>query len=421
MIEQIFFVIFIIVSVINITHFGLYLVGANYYDIKRFKKDSKVYKKKRGLRPLVSVLIPAHNEELSIVRCLETVRKSTHRKFEIIVVDDASTDNTKRIVKKYIEDHPWVNIKLMYKQKNSGKANALNHALRHGAKGQLIMTLDADSGLGKKSMANAVRYFDDERVVGVAANVRVLDNFKILGLLQVFEYMIGYRSKKFYSLSNSEFIIGGVGSTYRTEVMKSVGYYDKDIITEDIALSLKVAAQGNRENRLVYGVDVIAMTEAVGSLKGLMRQRYRWKMGILQSLVRQKHLLGNINSKYSLSLTFYRIPMAFFGELLIILEPFAIAFVVFLMIKSGNPMFLIGTYMTITGYMFLNIWPDELMNRRRKIKMSLLSVPMYMVFYIMNFVQLTSIIRCLFNYKQVTLKKNTTTTWVSPARSLSTS
>jgi len=413
---QILFIIFIIVSIINITHFGLYLVGANYYDIKKFKLNSKPYVKKRGLRPLVSVLIPAHNEELGIERCLDTVRKSTHRKIEIIVVDDASTDNTKKIVRDYILKHPNRNIRLMFKRKNSGKASALNHALRHGAKGEFIMTLDADSILGKNSITNAIKYFDDPSVVGVAANVRVMDNFKILGLLQQFEYMVGYRSKKFYSLSNSEFIIGGVASTYRASTLKQVGYYDDDIITEDIALSLKIAAQGNRQNRLVYGVDVIAMTEGVTKFKTLMRQRYRWKMGILQALVKHRKLVGNFNKRYSRSLTFYRIPMAIIGEILLLLEPFAVAFVVYLMIKSNNPSFLIGSYMTITGYMLWNIWPDEHLSRGRKIKMSVITPFMYVVFYIMNFVQITSMARCLGNLKQVFLKEKVTSVWVSPER-----
>lgn len=115
---QILFVIFIIVSFINIGHFGLYLVGANYYDIQQFKRNAKTKKKNNDIRPLVSVLIPAHNESSGIIRTLESVRKSTHRKLEIIVIDDGSTDNTKKIVNDYILKYPTRSIRLMYKQKN---------------------------------------------------------------------------------------------------------------------------------------------------------------------------------------------------------------------------------------------------------------------------------------------------------------
>lgn len=417
---QILFYIFIIVSMVNVIHFGLYLIGANYYDIKRFRALAKPVKKKRGLQPLVSVLIPAHNESISIVRCLDSVRRSRYRKMEIIVVDDGSTDNTKQLVRAYMEKHSNRNIRLMYKQKNSGKAHALNHALRNGAKGSLIMTLDADSVIDKASISNTVKYFKDPAIAGVAANVRIMDNNRILGLLQIFEYIIGYRSKKFYSASRSEFIIGGVASTYRAEVIKKVSYYDTDVMTEDIALSLKIAASGNRANKLVYGVDVVAMTESVTTFKALVRQRYRWKMGMLQSLFRHRKLVGNTDGIYSKSLTFYRIPMAFFGEVLIILEPIAIAFIIYIIIKSGSAAFVIGAYMTITGYLLWNIWPDELMSTSRKIKMTLFAPLMYFIFYLMNVVQLSAMARCLFNHKQVTRKNAIVSSWVSPKRILQT-
>lgn len=247
------FYLFITISIIDIVHLGMYLVGANYYDIRQFRRLSSSQRRDHHkLRPLVSVLIPAHNEELGIVRCLDSVRRNTYRKLEIIVVDDASSDKTRKLVRQYMTQYPNRNIRLMYKQKNVGKAAALNHALRRGATGELIMTLDADSVLHKKAISNAVSYFEDPKVVGVAANVRIMDNLTVLGLLQKFEHMVGYRSKKFFTVTNSEFIVGGVASTYRHEIIKRVGYYDHDTTTEDIGLSLKVVAQGNKENRASF-------------------------------------------------------------------------------------------------------------------------------------------------------------------------
>jgi poly-beta-1,6-N-acetyl-D-glucosamine synthase len=193
MLLQILFWLFVVISTINIIHFGLFLVGANCYDILKFKDAHKEPKKlKRQAQPKVTILVPAHNEELSIVRCLESLRKSSYRKFAVIVIDDASTDNTRKLVRQYIAEHPKRNVRLMHKNKNVGKANALNHALRNGADGDLIMTLDADSLIGKQSIANAVRYFDDPRVVGVAANVRVTAKVRVHGWLPLQEVLLGY-------------------------------------------------------------------------------------------------------------------------------------------------------------------------------------------------------------------------------------
>jgi biofilm PGA synthesis N-glycosyltransferase PgaC len=251
---EMFIVYFILVTgLINLVHFCAYITGANIYDIQQIRKDSvRKQTRRRRHTPLVSVLVPAHNEELTIIRTLDSIRTNTQRKIEIIVIDDASTDNTYRLVKGYIAEHPSRSIRIIRKRKNAGKGEALNTALRRYARGELIMTLDADSIIDRHAIKRAVAHFDDPRVVGMAANVRILDDESILGLVQKFEHMIGYRSKKFYSITNSEFIIGGVASTYRRSTISKVGFYDTDTITEDIGLSLKVVSEGQQgpANRL---------------------------------------------------------------------------------------------------------------------------------------------------------------------------
>jgi cellulose synthase/poly-beta-1,6-N-acetylglucosamine synthase-like glycosyltransferase len=412
------FYLFITISVIDIIHLGMYLAGANYYDIRQFRRAKQAKKRNHHqLRPFVSVIIPAHNEELDIIRCLDSVRRNTYRKLEIIVVDDASSDDTRKLVRRHIAKHPKRQIRLMYKRKNVGKAAALNHVLAKGAKGDLVMTLDADSVLHQKAISNAVGYFDDPKVAGVAANVRIMDSLTVLGLLQKFEHMIGYRSKKFFSVTNCEFIIGGVASTYRREIIEKVGFYDHDTTTEDIGLSLKVVAQGNKENRIVYAANVLAMTEGVQTFKALLRQRYRWKLGGLQNLIKHKGLVANPSRRYTKGLTFYRLPMAFFGELMLLLEPLAIGYVIYVCYLLANMQMLIGAYMTITVYMLLNLWPDEHMTFAKKCRMSLFVPMMYFVFYIMNFVQLVAIVRCLFNHKQTRGRVKVSSSWISPKRS----
>ncbi len=415
--NTIFFDLFIGIGLINLIHFALYLVGANFYDMKEFRRSRKLVKRAKAKQPFITILIPAHNEQTGIIRCLESVRRNTYRKMQIIVIDDASTDKTSALVTQYICDHPNRSISLLKMPKNAGKAGALNYALKRHANSDLIMTLDADSVLNKWAVSRAVSYFKDEKVVGVAANVRVMDSLTILGLLQKFEHMIGYRSKKFYSLTNCEFIIGGVASTYRRSSMEEVSFYDTDTTTEDIGLSLKIAALGNRENRLIYAADVVAMTEGVQTFKSLLRQRYRWKMGMLQNLLKHKQLFANNDTAFSRMLTMYRIPMAFFGELMLILEPFMWGYLAYLSITYHTPALFLGAYMTITLYILWNLWPDEHTKFWRKMVLSVYAPILYFVFYIMSVVQVVSIFRCLVNYKQITRRTKTDGRWISPERS----
>ncbi len=417
MLQDILFFMFMAISIINLVHICFYLVGANFYDIIGFKAQVK---RKTRLRhqPYVTVLIPAHNEELSITHCLDSVRGSTMRNLEIIVIDDFSTDSTFQIVTDYIRNNPDFNhqIRLFRTPHNIGKAGALNHAFKRGIRGEFVMTLDADSLLDSQAIENAVEYFRDPKVAGVAANVRVLQSSSMLGILQRFEYMVGYRSKKFYSLSNSEFIIGGVASTYRYSVLKEVGFYDNDIQTEDIALSLKIAAMGNRDYRLVYGADVLAHTQGVQTFKALLRQRYRWKLGSLQSLMKNKNLFMSSQKKYSRSLTMYRIPMAFLSELIIMVEPFLVLYIIYLSFMMMTLSSFIGAYSFITLYLLWNLWPDEHMKFTQKLRMTAYAPMMYFLFYIMNFVQFTAVLRCVFNFKQVLRRKPTSAVWTSPER-----
>jgi biofilm PGA synthesis N-glycosyltransferase PgaC len=439
--NTVFLWILTVVGIINFVHLGLFVAGANIYDIKMLRRRSKAKREvKPRFEPLVTVLIPAHNEESGIIRTIETVSQSTYRNIAIVVIDDASSDKTSKLVREFIAsrskriesrlvDRDGRTVREYFRPKtglppiclltrpvNGGKAAGLNYALKYAVSGGLTMTLDADSMLDKNAIANAVEYFRDEKVVGVAANVKIMEQHSVLGMLQKFEHMIGYRSKKFYTLTNSEFIIGGVASTYRYATLKQVGFYDTDTATEDIGLSMKIVAAGNRDQRIVYAADVVASTEGVQTFKALFKQRYRWKMGSLQNLIKYRGMFANPDRKYSKGLAFYRIPMAFISELILMIQPFLLAYLLGLSLAHHSIGLWLGGYMTITLYVLLTIWPDEHHNAWQKVLLSLYAPGMYFCFFIMDAVQINAIFRCLANLRQVTDRSQKHVTWVSPER-----
>ena len=277
--------------------------------------------------------------------------------------------------------------------KNVGKGAALNAALRRHARGQFVMTLDADSIIEPDAISNALTYFDDPYVAGVAANVQIMRQNTALGLLQLFEHMIGYRSKKLYSLINCEFVVGGVASTYRMRVLRKVDFYDTDTLTEDIGLSAKITSLGNRRFRMIYGADVVAKTEGVLTLRALAKQRYRWKFGSLQNLVKYRGMMLNPSRRYTRTLTYYRMPMAVFSEFT-----------------------LLGAYATITAYTLLTVWMDENLSRRERARLSIYAPTAYFLFYIMDLVQLTAALRCIVRSRGL-FQRSENSTWKSPQRS----
>lgn len=416
--DEVLFYVFAGISTLYVVHFGIYLLGANFYDIWQSKRCHRLLVKgKAEKEPLVSVLVPAHNEQLVIVRCLNSLTASTYKNLQIIVVDDASSDRTARLVKDYTLRHPKHNITLARKRKNVGKGGALNYALRRKAEGTYVMTIDADSVLDKHAIANAVNYFDDPTIVGVAANVRIIEEHTILGILQKFEHMIGYRSKKTYSLTKSEFVIGGVASTYRMDVLREVGYYDTDTLTEDIGLSIKIInARGNRHHRIVYGADVSAQTEGVESFKGLLRQRYRWKYGSLQNVIKYRKLMFNLHPRFTRRLTWYRLPMVIISEIAILFVPLMWAYVIYLSYAMNSPQLFIGAYLTITIYTFVNLWFDEHIKGWDRVRLSFYVPVMYLLFYIMDIIQFTAAAKCLLKFHRLVGRKDKHSTWISPER-----
>lgn len=444
MLEQILLYLFIVTGFINVSHIGMYLVGANIYDMKVFKRGGKHKLPKQADRPLVSVIIPAYNEAQTINRTLRSTWNSSYNNIEVVVVNDGSKDNTSGEVRRFISSRSrnitrskivrtkngfkrsWQRGPAMesrriqlVEQSNKGKAAALNNGMKNHSKGELVMTLDADSVLHQDAVKNTVKHFNaDSKVAGVAANVRIIEEPTMIGMLQRFEHMIAYRSKKFFSVANCEMIIGGVASTYRRDILKKVGYYDTDTITEDIGLSMKVAALGNKDNKLVYAADVAAMTEGVPTFNMLLTQRYRWKLGMIQNLFKYRQMAFSKDRQFSRMLTWYRFPMAFLGELLILLEPIALAYIAYLSIKYiGGPLLFVGAYTTITLYVLLVVWHDEHLDFKGRIKTSLLAPVVYFVFYIMNIVQLASAVRVALNSEKVYDSKKRESTWVSPKRS----
>jgi cellulose synthase/poly-beta-1,6-N-acetylglucosamine synthase-like glycosyltransferase len=429
------FYLFAGVSLLYVVHFGFYLVGANFYDIWQHRRRHHLGRHTLAgvegecaatavwtqpytaeVPGLVSIVIAAHNEEQVIARSLDSIRLSSYPFYEVLIADDASTDRTERVVQDYRARHPEMDIQLYRMQENVGKGAALNAVLHRHARGEYVMTLDADSLITPNAVANALSYFEDPCVAGVAANVEIIDEPTVLGVLQRFEHMIGYRSKKLYSVTRCEFVVGGVASTYRMRVLRKVGFYDTDTLTEDIGLSTKISSLGNRRFKLVYGADVVAMTEGVLTLRALARQRYRWKYGSMQNLVKYRRMILNPSRRYTRTLTMYRMPMAVLSEFTLLVSPLAWTYAVYISLTQYTPALVLGAYATITAYTLLTIWMDENLSRQGRLRLSLYAPTAYFVFYIMDLIQLTAIVRCLIRTRSLVRRRDAGNTWASPKR-----
>lgn len=237
--------------------------------------------------PPVSVIVPAYNEEAVIDRALESVMALDYPTFEVIVVDDGSSDRTLSAAAAFEKAHPEVDVRVFTKS-NGGKASALNLGIQR-SRYPFILCMDADSLIEPWILRRAIPHFVDPTVGAVAGNVKVENRQRLLTRLQALEYIEGLnmprRAQGFVAAVN---IVPGPVGVFRREAMEDVGSYDTDTFAEDADLTLKLITGGWK---IVYEDQAIAWTQAPERYLDLVQQRYRWTRGILQAVRKRKTLL----------------------------------------------------------------------------------------------------------------------------------
>lgn len=391
------------------------LIGSDVYDIKeiiRRKRDGA----KRAYRPTVTVVIPAYNEEMGVIRTVKSVLESDYTKVQIIVVDDGSKDRTHAMLRNFQRKNKG-KITVVH-QANAGKAAAINRAVRYWAKGTLIMVVDADSLVAPNAITNMVAHFRDRQVIAVASNVKVIPSRTMLGIAQRFEYLISYRMKRALTTCNMEYIVGGVGSTFRRSVLLKTGLYDTDTMTEDIDLTVKLIRHyGNRAYKVAYAADSVAYTEHVLSFRSLVKQRFRWKYGRMQTLIKNQQLFFSRNAKYDKRLTWYQLPYSIIGEVVLLFEPILVGYILYVVVMFTDLTSLISVYAIVSAFVFLMVSGEETETTKAKIGLALALPLAYVLMYILTAVEFAALLKSLKQSKQLVNREMAESSWEHVERS----
>ncbi|MGN6498112.1 MAG: glycosyltransferase, partial [Tsuneonella sp.] len=237
------------------------------------------------VRPKVSVIVPAYNEERVIVASIARVLASDYGEFQVIVADDGSKDRTSALVAEHFGRDPRV---LLLTMANGGKAAAINRALQH-ATGEVIIALDADTQFLPDAIAKLVRWFADPLIGAVAGNARVGNTVNLVTRWQAIEYVTAQNVERraLDSLRAITVVPGAIGA-WRRAALDAVGGYPEDTLAEDQDLTIAIQRAGWR---VAYDVEAIALTEAPETFAALARQRFRWSFGTLQCLWKHRAAL----------------------------------------------------------------------------------------------------------------------------------
>jgi len=281
-------------------------------------------------RPL-TIIIPAYNEEKTIVQTIESILSLNYPEFEVIVVNDGSSDKTLEIMIDtfqlgafekpvalkvpheeirgtfYSLDHPKL---FVIDKVNGGKADALNAGI-NVSQYPLFCSFDADSILESDALLRAARLFaEDREIVATGGIVRVLNGSEVengyvkhvrapkhaLECLQAVEYTKGFLSgRTAWSFLRCLLIVSGAFGIFRKDLVVAIGGYRKTV-GEDMDLVVRLhrhCRKGRIRYKVVFVPDPVCWTQVPSDFRSLLRQRNRWHRGLIDSLWHSRGMFLN--------------------------------------------------------------------------------------------------------------------------------
>ena len=308
--------------------------------------------------PFISIFIPAHNEENTIKATVVSVCQSEYFKndepnYEVIVINDGSTDSTGEILANLKKDLPQLKIVTRHPPRSGkGKGFVLNDALTL-SRGEIIGVFDADTQIKTDFLITIVQYLNGD-IDGVQSRVKMFNRDEnYLARMQHLEF--GSFGNTLIAKDNlgSTGFLGGNGQFVKKDAIINCGKWDGFAVTEDLNLAIKIILQGGK---IRYCGECAVYQEAVTDWRAFFRQRTRWAIGNFETLfvyfpqiIRSKiSLLKKFNILEHISFYSFNL-LIFFGFVVTIIN--AISWFVFhgaTIIRMEAP-FLVG-FLSVTAF-----------------------------------------------------------------------
>lgn len=349
--------------------------------------------------PPISVLVPAFNEEATIVSSVLSFLTLEYPSHEVIVVNDGSTDGTMDALiaayelyetpAAYPDVVPTAQVRAYYRSRahsrltcldkaNGGKGDALNAAL-NAARFSYVLAVDADTLVERDALLRLARPFLlGEAVAAVGATVRVVNGSTVVhGIvtgprvdsrwlpgIQTVEYLRAFLFGRLgWNRLGGSLIISGAFGLFRQEHLQAVGGYNTGSVTEDMDLVIRLHKHlriTGSSDTVQFIPDPVAWTEVPVTLRGLYRQRERWHRGLISTLMAHKNLC--FNPRYG-RLGFIAYPFFFFGEMLAPLIELGgyVAFAVSVFLGLADVSFAVLFLVVSVGFgLLLSLWATVL-------------------------------------------------------------
>jgi len=298
----------------------------------------------------VSVIIPTFNGASGLGPTIASLHRQTLRAFEIIVVDDGSTDNT-RAVAEGARARGLVDMVICHGTR-CGRSAAINAAARF-AGGDLLLTVDADTVFEPTAVARLAAAFGDPRVGGASCNIAISNERDSLWTgLQSVEYLMSISAgKSMLDMADAIACLSGACSMYRREIFMGQGGLDVGP-GEDLEFSLRLRRLGYR---IRFVPEAWAETDGPTSAISLLRQRARWDRDALRIRLMTYGELGFFHRFERLSDTLQRLDFIVFDLVPTLSLPFYLVYIVLLFGAAGAALFLGAVYLLLFWISIFNM------------------------------------------------------------------
>jgi cellulose synthase/poly-beta-1,6-N-acetylglucosamine synthase-like glycosyltransferase/peptidoglycan/xylan/chitin deacetylase (PgdA/CDA1 family) len=283
------FILFIILSLLRILFMAV-LAGRQHRWEKQFNLQP-FWKPGGNDAPLVSIIVPAFNEEVNAVSSVQNLLRADYPRFEIIFVDDGSRDDTYNKTLQAFKDEPRVRV---YTKPNGGKASALNYGMMQ-SDAEFLVCIDADTKLLPDAVSRLMTHFgpytypNGKTVGAVAGNVKVGNQVNLLTRWQSIEYISSQNfDRKAFAYVNAITVVPGAIGAFRKSAIIASGGFTSDTLAEDCDLTIRLL----RSDYIIQNEPAaVAMTEVPETLRMFIKQRFRWTFGILQTFWKNRDML----------------------------------------------------------------------------------------------------------------------------------
>lgn len=254
-------------------------IGASIF---AWRRERRVLPPELDEHPKVAVLIPCHNEEVTIAEVVRIAASSRYPNLEIVVVDDASTDASADILEGLLDEIG--RLRVIHLERNLGKAKALTIGSM-ATDAEYLMCIDADALLHEHAIEWMVADLErNPRVGAVTGNPRVLNRTTLVSRVQVGEFsaIVGM-IKRTQRLLGRVYTVSGVCACFRRRAVHDVGYWSSETVTEDVDISwkLQLGYWG-----ILYEPRALCWILVPETVRGLWRQRLRWAKGGIEAAIR---------------------------------------------------------------------------------------------------------------------------------------